>query len=178
MADNNRLERFADLAVRVGANVQPGSGVLLTANTAHLEIARAVVERAYAAGAAWVEVEWSDGPIRHSRLTHASIESLTRARPWAIQRINEWAAERGVVISLVGDPDPHLLDDVDPAKAVAFPVEEATAYRKALLGQQLRWTIVAAPNPGWATEVFGEPDVERLWAAVATAMRLDEADPV
>ena len=64
MADNNRLERFADLAVRVGANVQPGSGVLVTANTAHLEIARAVVERAYAAGAAWVEVEWSDGPIR------------------------------------------------------------------------------------------------------------------
>jgi aminopeptidase len=26
--------------------------------------------------------------------------------------------------------------------------------------------------------VFGEPDVERLWAAVATAVRLDEPDPV
>ena len=47
-----------------------------------------------------------------------------------------------------------------------------------MLGQQLRWTVVAAPNPGWAREVFGEPDVERLWDAVATAMRLDEADPV
>ena len=178
MADNNRLERFADLAVRVGANVQPGSGVLVTADTAHLEIARAVVERAYAAGAAWVEVEWSDGPIRRSRLTHASIQELTRSRPWAIERIKEWAAERGVVISLVGDPDPHLFDDVDPAKAAAVRVEEAAASRDALLVQQLRWTVVAAPNPGWATEVFGEPDVERLWEAVATAMRLDEADPV
>ena len=178
MAANDRLARFADLAVRVGANVQPGSGVLLTADTAHLEIARAVVERAYAAGAAWVEVEWSDGPIRRSRLTHASIETLTRTRPWAIERVKEWAAERGVVISLVGDPDPHLLDDVDPAKAAAFPIEEANAYKEALLVQQLRWTVVAAPNPGWASEVFGEPDVERLWEAVATAMRLDEADPV
>ena len=178
MTDNDRLERFADLAVRVGANVQPGTGVLVTANTAHLEIARAVVERAYAAGAAWVEVEWSDGPIRHSRLTHASIETLTKPRPWAIERIKEWAAERGVAISLTGDPDPHLFDDVDPAKAAAFPVEEAMASREALLGQQLRWTVVAAPNPGWALEVFGEPDVERLWDAVATAMRLDEADPV
>ncbi len=178
MTDNDRLERFADLAVRVGANVQPGSGVLLTANTAHLEIARAVVECAYAAGAAWVEVEWSDGPIRHSRLTHASIDTLTRTRPWALQRAREWAAERGVAISLVGDPDPHLFDDVDPAKAAAFPVEEAKAYQEAILVQQLRWTVVAAPNPGWATEVFGEPDVERLWEAVATAMRLDEADPV
>jgi aminopeptidase len=42
----------------------------------------------------------------------------------------------------------------------------------------VNWTIVAAPNPGWATEVFGEPDVERLWEAVAVATRLDEPDPV
>jgi aminopeptidase len=178
MADNNRLDRFADLVVRVGANVQPGSGVLLGSDIAHLEIARAVVERAYAAGAAWVETEWSDGPIRRSQLTHASIETLTRPRPWAIERTREWAAERGVAIQLTGDPDPHLLDGVDPAKAAAFPVEERLAVRDALLVQQLRWTIVAAPNPGWAREVFGEPDVERLWDAVATAMRLDEADPV
>ena len=81
MTDNDRLERFADLAVRVGANVQPGTGVLVTANTAHLEIARAVVERAYVAGASWVDIEWSDGPIRLSQLTHASIETLTRPRP-------------------------------------------------------------------------------------------------
>jgi aminopeptidase len=178
VTNNDRLSRFADLAVRVGVNVQPGSGVLLTADTAHLEIARAVVERAYAAGADWVEVEWSDGPIRHSRLTHSSIESLTRTRPWAIERVREWAAKRGVVISLVGDPDPHLFDDVDPAKAAARRVEEAMAYQEALLVQQLRWTVVAAPNPGWAREVFGEPDTERLWDAVATAMRLDEPDPV
>ena len=178
MTDNDRLERFADLAVRVGVNVQPGSGVMITADTAHLEVARAVVERAYVAGAAWVEVEWSDGPIRHSRLTHASIEQLSKPRPWAIERIKKLAAERGVAISLVGGPDPHLFDDVDPAKAAAFPLEEAMARKEALLVQQLRWTVVAAPNPGWAREVFGEPDVERLWEAVATAMRLDEADPV
>ena len=178
MTDNDRLERFADLVVRVGVNVQPGSGVLLGSDIAHLEIARAVVERAYAAGASWVEVEWSDGPIRRSQLTHASIETLTRSRPWAIERTREWAAERGVAIQLVGDPDPHLLDGVDPAKATAFPVEERLAFRDAIRTQQLRWTVVAAPNPGWAREVFGEPDVERLWDAVATAMRLDEADPV
>jgi aminopeptidase len=178
MTDNDRLARFADLVVRVGANVQPGSGVLLRADTAHLEIVRAVVECAYAAGASWVEIIWSDGPIRHSRLTHVSVESLTKPRPWAIQRTREWAAERGVSIALTGDPNPHLFDDVDPAKAAAFPIEEAMAYQEAVFGQQLRWTIVPAPNPGWAWEVFGEPDVDRLWDAVATAMRLDEPDPV
>jgi aminopeptidase len=177
VTDSDYLERFADLVVRAGANVQPGSGVLLRADIAHLEIARAVVERAYAAGAAWVEVDWQDGPIRRSRLAHASMESLTRPRPWAIERTREWAAERGLSITLTGDPDPHLLDDADPAKAAALPLEEVLAYREALLGQQLRWTVAAAPNPGWAREVFGEPDVER-WGAVGTAMRLDEDDPV
>jgi aminopeptidase len=178
MVNHDRLERFAELVVRVGANVRPGSGVLLGSDIAHLEIARAVVEHAYAAGAAWVEIDWSDGPIRRSRLTHASIETLTKSRPWAIERTKAWAAERGVAIQLVGDPDPHLLDDVDPAKAAAVPTDEVLARREAMLGQQLRWTVVPAPNPGWAQEVFGEPDVERLWDAVITAMRLDEADPV
>jgi aminopeptidase len=178
MPDHDRLERFADLVVQVGANVQPGSFVLLRTDIAHLDIARAVVERAYAAGASWVEIEWSDGPIRRSQVSHADIERLTWARPWVMERTRAWAAERGVSIALVGDPDPHLLDDVDPAKAAAFPVDEATAYREALFEQQLRWTVVPAPNRGWAHEVFGEPDLERLWEAVATAMRLDEADPV
>jgi aminopeptidase len=178
MPDNDRLERFADLVVRVGANVRPGSFVLLRTDVAHLEIARAVVERAYVAGASWVEIDWSDGPIRRSQVTHAGIERLTRTRPWVMERTAAWAAEQGVSIALVGDPDPHLLDDVDPAKAAAFQVEEATAYREAIQGRQLRWTVVPAPNPGWAREVFGEPDLERLWEAVATAMRLDQADPV
>src|SRR2546423_6911671 len=36
----------------------------------------------------------------------------------------------------------------------------------------------AFPNEGWAEAVFGEPDVERLWDAVARAVRLDDPDPV
>jgi aminopeptidase len=178
MTDNDRLERFAELVVHVGANVQPGSGVLVRSDVAHLEIARAVVEHAYLAGAAWVEVDLSDGPIRRSRLTHEDIETLTRSRPWAIERITAWAAGGGVSISLVGDPDPHLLDGVDPAKAAAVRREEMNAFRDATLVQRRRWTVVPAPNPGWARAIFGEPDVDRLWEAVATAMRLDEADPV
>ena len=178
MTDKDRLERFADLVVRVGVNVQPGQGVVVNANTAHIEIARAVVECAYAAGAAWVEVDWSDGPIRKSGLTHATVETLSKSRPWAIERTTWWAAEGVCSIALVGDPNPHLLDGVDSAKVAAFPKEEAMAGREAIFSAGLRWTVVAAPNPGWAKQVFGEPDVDRLWEAVSTAMRLDEADPV
>ena len=45
--------------------------------------------------------------------------------------------------------------------------ELAERYVKALNERLINWTILAYPNEGWATSVFGEPDVERLWDAVA-----------
>jgi len=106
------------------------------------------------------------------------MERLTRARPWVLERTRGWAAAGGVSIVLLGDPDPHVMDGVDAAKATAVRAEEAMAFQQAVYGGQMRWTIVPAPNAGWAQQVFGEPDVERLWDAVATAMRLDLEDPV
>jgi aminopeptidase len=171
------IERFADLVVRAGVNVQPGQGVVLRSDTAHLEIARAVTEAAYAAGAAWVEPVFTDGPMRRSAVEHASVEQLSASRPWALARIEQWRREGAASIGLLGDADPHLLEGADPAKVAAHPLEEVRAMRRALF-DGMRWTAVGAPNPGWAGQVFGEPDVDRLWEAVATAMRLDAADPV
>ncbi|WP_250036808.1 aminopeptidase [Paractinoplanes maris] len=171
------IERFADLVVRGGINVQPGQGVVLHTDTAHLEIARAVTEAAYAAGAAWVEPIWSDGPMRRSAVRHSTVERLSAVRPWALTRTAELSQAGAAWIRLLGEADPHLFDGLDPAKVAANPTEETQAMRRALFGRS-RWTVVGAPNPGWAREVFGEPDVDRLWQAVGTAMRLDSDDPV
>jgi aminopeptidase len=172
------IERFADLVVRAGVNVQPGQIVVVRADAAHLTIARAVVERAYQAGASWVEPVLTDGPIRRSAVDHATVETLSASRPWALEQIRGWDADRAAMISLAGDPAPHLMDGADPARAAAVRAEEMTVQREGFLSGRTRWTVVAAPNPGWATQIFGEPDVDRLWAAVGTAMRLDEPDPV
>ena len=51
------LDRYAELIVRIGVNVQPGQDVLLTSLVEHASIARAVAERAYLAGARRVLVE-------------------------------------------------------------------------------------------------------------------------
>ncbi|GIF17604.1 aminopeptidase [Actinoplanes tereljensis] len=172
-----QIERLADLVVRAGVNVQPGQGVVVDSDTAHLEIARAVVEAAYRAGAGWVEVIFTDGPIQRSAVDHATVEELSASRPWALARIAEWRAAGVASIGLVGDPDPHLFDGADPARVAARRHDEVRARRDAMFAG-MRWSLVAAPNPGWAKQIFGEPDVDRLWAAVSTAMRLDSADPV
>jgi aminopeptidase len=171
-----QIERFAELVVRAGVNVQPGQGVVVDTDTAHVEIARAVVEAAYAAGAGWVETTWSDGPMQRAAVDHTTVEQLSRSRPWALARIEEWAEAGFASIALVGDANPHLFDGADPAKVAARKIEEVQARRRAMFGR-MRWTVVAAPNPGWAAQIFGEPDVDRLWEAVGTAMRLDSPDP-
>jgi aminopeptidase len=171
------IERFANLVVRGGVNVQPGQLVVVETDTTHLEVARAVVEEAYAAGASWVEVDWTDGPMRRSALDHASVEALSTSRPWALARTEEWRRAGAASIMLVGEPDPSLFNGADPAKLTARRLQELKARREASF-KDMRWSAVAPPNPGWARQVFGEPDTERLWEAVATAMRLEADDPV
>jgi aminopeptidase len=42
----------------------------------------------------------------------------------------------------------------------------------------MAWVIAAAPTAGWAEQMFGEPDVERLWKAIGATVGLDDPDPV
>ena len=60
----------------------------------------------------------------------------------------------------------------------AFQNEIAEIRNRQHAENSVNWCGVGAPNAGWATQVLGEPDVERLWELVATCLRLDEPDPV
>ena len=174
----NRVDRYAELVVRVGANVQPGQPVVLLCLVEHTELARAVAEQAYRAGASRVDVMYADDLVRRSALTHAPEESLTSSPPWSFQLVRDLAAANGALIRLTGSPHPNVFDGVDPRRLALLDDDYVRLVQGILLSGQVAWTIVAAPNPGWATQVFGEPDMERLWAAVGTALRLGEPDLV
>ena len=66
LAEAKRLERYAELAVRVGANVQPGQLVDVVAGVEHAELVREVTRAAYRAGAAYVDVLYSDQHVRRA----------------------------------------------------------------------------------------------------------------
>jgi aminopeptidase len=175
---DDRLVRYAELVVRVGLNVQPGQVVRVGADISHAPVARAVVEQAYLAGASRVTVDYADNLVRRSALQHAPMETLTGHEDWQLARLREWDSKGAALLTLTGNPDPHVFDGLDPQRVAAVPMELAVASRNVTLGGNVSWCVVAAPNPGWATQVFGEPDEERLWDAVSIAMRLDEPDVV
>jgi aminopeptidase len=173
------LRAYADLAVRVGANVEPGRLVGVLASVESAPLTRAVARSAYEAGARYVDVTYGDKHVRRARIEAAPEESLDWTPPWVVQWIDDIAADGGSIIQVSGDADPDLFEDLDGERVGKSQMVEAqTAYLKAVMEERITWTIVGFPTEGWAQKVFGDPDVERLWRAVAQTVRLDEADPV
>jgi aminopeptidase len=176
---SSRLDRYAQLAVRVGANVQPGQDVVVTGAVEHAPVARAVMREAFRAGARHVVPVYRDAHARRAAIELGAADDLGWTAPHDLELLR-WAGEtHPAVIVLAGDPEPELLSDLDSELVGrADPREYRAAWSQLIVRRAVNWTIVAAPNEGWARAVFGEPDVERLWEAVSTATRLDEPDPV
>ena len=179
MTSEERLRRYAELAVRVGANVQAGQDVVVTCLVEHAEIARAVAREAYRAGAKHVVVLYGDLHLRRAAIELGPEEELGWSPPSLLDWMRRWGEERPALIALTGNPSPDLLADLDPVLVGRAEPKELRAVTVEQIGAaRYNWTIVSAPNEGWARQVLGEPDVERLWDAVATATRLDAEDPV
>ena len=172
------LRRYARLVVRVGANVQPGQTLSVNARLEHAELARAIAREGYAAGASYVDVLYSDQHIRRSHITGGPDDALGWSPPWLVQRLDDLAEERGALIAITGDAEPDILADLDGERVARARMRELAEAGLRISDGACNWAVIAGPNAGWADTVFGEPDLDRLWAAVATAVRLDEPDPV
>jgi aminopeptidase len=168
---------LARLAVRVGVNVQPGQTLLLDAYVEQSELTRAIAREAYAAGARYVDIWYWDQHAKLARLEHAPEDSLAWQPPWLDLRA-QTLLDGGAIIKVTGNPEPNLLGSADPARSALDPMPVNQVARRAQMEATANWSICACPTEGWARAVFGEPDVDRLWEAVAASVRLDEPDPV
>jgi aminopeptidase len=165
--------------VRVGANVQPGQLVDVLARVEHATVARAITREAYKAGAAYVDVYYTDQHIRRALIEGAADELLSWTPPWLLKRAVQVGDERAAVIALTGDAEPNLLADLPGERVGKARMLELAEESNRQVNEQLNnWTVIGVPNEGWAQQMFGEPDLERLWKAVEFTVRLDEDDPV
>ena len=173
---DERLERYAELAVRVGVNIAEGQMVFITARLEHASLARALTRAAYAAGARYVDVYYVDQHVRRAMIEFGPDAALDHTPAWLVER---WQAMSGnAMIGTAGDPEPELLADL-PGERVgrARMAHLAEVQMAQMEARVVNWTGLACPTAGWAAKMFGEPDLERLWEAVAFCTRLDEADP-
>ena len=179
MPPQDRLDAFADLVVRVGANVQEGQDVVVHGWVEHQPAMRAAMDAAYRAGARYVEALYRDDYTRRSLATYGADDVLSWTPPHSLPRLQDWADRRVAYVQFLGDPDPRLFDGMDPARVGRAEPYEATKLLRRL-GNESHWSRTIAPcaTEGWARQVYGEPDVERLWKDIFHSVRLDEVDPI
>jgi aminopeptidase len=174
---DDRLERYAELAVRVGANVQPGQEVFVHGLVEHADLVRALTRQSYRAGASFVNVGYGDQHIRRAMIEFGPEEALTYTPEW--MKTLAQSTGGNAQLGTSGNPEPELLADLEGERVGrAIPVESVEIYRALHRKSSINWCGVGAVAEGWARQVLGEPDVERLWELVAFSMRLDEDDPV
>ena len=177
MTPADLIERYAELAVRIGANVQPGQEVFVYGMPEHADLVRALTRQSYRAGASYVHAIYNDQHVRRAMIEFGPDSALTYAPEW--QKTLTSGMTGNALLGTTGNPEPELLADLDGERVGrAFQVEIAEIRRKQHYENTVNWCGIGAPNPGWAKQVLGEPDVERLWELVATCFRLDEDDPV
>ncbi len=179
--DANVLDRYADLIVSVGANVQAGQVLTIEALPEAQPLVAALARAAYGRGARFVEAQYFDPELKRIRAELAPDDSLEWVPPWLGRRIaglGDLDAARVVLVPLV---PPGLLDGLDPARAGRDRLPTLDETFKTIDDRSIAWTLSPFPTRSWAQVVYPgvQPDeaLERLWQDVVHVCRLDEPDP-
>jgi aminopeptidase len=179
--DPELLDRYAELTLRVGVNLEAGGEVVIWGFVEGAELVRALARAAYRMGARRVELNYQDLDVVRMHVEHAPDDAIGWAADWEVARVEDWG-RRGVcrVIAL-GFPSPSPFAGLDQQRvARTFPSTPPIrmATRDLINKRRSRWVGIGCATEGWAEQVYGEPDVDRLWEAIAYTCRLDEPDPM
>src|ERR1700729_558299 len=111
--DPVKLDRLAEVAIKVGLNLQAGQDLLMTAPTAALPLVRKVAEHAYKAGAGLVTPILSDEAVTLARYRFGQDDGFDRAAGWLYEGMSKAFADNPARLAIVGD-NPMLLSGEDP----------------------------------------------------------------
>ena len=176
--DIKKLESYAELIVRVGANIQKGQDVVISAELDQPEFVEMLVEQCYLAGAAEVRVEWTYQPLRLKHVKYQTVERLGEIKDWEKQKLLHRAETLPAMI-YIESADPSGLDGLDQekwGKSVQMRWKVIKPIRDSM-ENKYQWVIAAVPGKAWAKKVFpelGEAEaVEKLWEAILYTSRAD-----
>lgn len=179
-----KLDKLAEVAVRVGLGLKPGQELLMTASLDAVPLARRITEQAYRAGASLVTTFYGDDESALMRYRFAQNDSFDRAAGWLYEGMGN-AFKSGTARLAITGANPFLLANEDPEKVSRANRALSVAYRPALeliTRHEINWTIVACATPAWAAAMFPEdaPEVAmaKLWDAIFETSRIENSDPV
>jgi aminopeptidase len=178
------LQKYAELIVKVGLNLQANQRLLIVAPLPAAPLARQVATDAYQNGARLVEVFYSDDQLLLTRFQLAPRDSLSDELRWPWDVAYQYAQQGDAVLQLHGT-DPDLLKGQDPALVQAYNLARSKVLKPFSLEvsrNTLNWLIAGYATASWAAKVF--PDLpadqreDRLWQAIFDICRITQPDPI
>ncbi len=179
--DKNLLKNYAELAVRAGVNIQPGQTLIIDSPIEARELARLCAESAYDAGAALVEVRYSDEKISRIKMERTSLDVLCDVKPWVQNSYLEYIRSEGgaAILSITGG-NPRIYSGIDPDKVSSALYARGKAmarYTNYTHKSRIQWCIIAYPQEAWAKMVFPDLDGDRaVEKLAATIFRVSRAE--
>ena len=179
-----KLEKYAELAVKVGINLKEKEGLIISGNVDTLPLARKIMKKADKLGAKHVEFQLNDDEMTLIRYEDAKDFVFDSFPQWKVDSLNTMYKENYHHI-FISAPNPELLKDVDGnivarvQKSSSLAMADVLKYRMTGI---TKWNIIAMPSIPWAKSVF--PDLEEdeamdaLWVKIFQATRVDQDDPI
>lgn len=178
MITEKQLKRYAELIVRLGANVQKGHKVIIRIAVDQYEFAHMLVEECYKAGASRVTVDWDDAAKSRLDYSYADEEVLGTLLPWEFAKLEQMEKDLPCMIRILSD-DPGAMEGIDSKKLAAVMQRRAAAskpYNDRMMGRY-HWVAAAVPSKGWAKKCFPDDTEEeafsKLWDAILTTTRMN-----
>ncbi|MEC0307079.1 aminopeptidase [Paenibacillus lautus] len=178
------LDKYAELAVKVGVNIQEGQTLVVHAPVDSAEFTRLIAKKAYEAGARLVKILWTDETITRLQFEKAADDVFTEAPKWYAGEMTE-LVENGAAILHVLAENPDLLSGIDSERIGNFYKARGEAlktYRAYQQSDKFSWCLIAVPSAAWAAKVFPDvPESEqvgKLWDAIFHTVRVDQDNPV
>lgn len=176
-----KLEKYAELAIKIGVNLQKGQNLIINTSTSAITLTRLCVEEAYLAGAKRVLVFYSDEYIAKSHFMHQDVDVLSDIHSWQIDSKLDYFKEGACILHIISEV-PGILKDVDAAKISAQQLAMAKAskqLREYTMKNLSQWSIIAYPNVAWANQVFSEFEdderaVNELMDSIYHAVHIDD----
>lgn len=179
-----KLDKYAELAVRVGANVQKDQTLVVHAPVEAADFIRLIASKAYDAGARLVKVVWNDEIMTRMQYEKAADDVFSEKPKWYAGEMTE-LVENGAAVLHVLAENPDLLNGIDPGRIATFYKTRGEAmkqYRAYQQADKFSWCLIAVPSPAWAAKVFPDApedqQVDKLWNAIFHTVRVDQDDPV
>lgn len=184
MVSQKIQEKYAELALRTGVNLQKNQALMINAPIEGADFTRIVVRKAYEIGAKDVHINWVDDELTLLKYQNAPDEVITNFPEWRV-KLHDMYAEDGAAVLSIRSTNPDLLKDIDServAKASKAAAQAMTNFRKYTMNDLITWSIISIPTGEWAKKIFPNKShddaIESLWDAIVKIVRVDKEDPI